>query len=93
MKDYNSKDIKKYIDALAKRVEKHFAETIEKDDGAGITSGRILNAVWKACEDEFLKLTETWMTRISQFYGDGSISLEYTGSDAEGAFQRQRFGT
>jgi len=93
LKDYGSKDIKKYIDALAKRVEKHFTESTEKDDIAGIASGKILNAVWKACEDEFTKLTESWMTRISQFYSDGSVSLEYTASEAEGAFRRQRFGT
>jgi len=93
IKEYNSKDIKKCVEVLAKRVEKHFMEGQEKDDSAGVTSAKILNAVWKTCEDEFVKLTETWTSRIFQLYGDSSISLEYTPADVESAFRRQRLGS
>jgi hypothetical protein len=91
IKDYNSKDIKKHIDSLAKRVEKHFTEGLEKDDAAGVASAKLLNTVWKACKDELLKLTERWSSRISQLYGDG-ISLDYTVGDVETAFRRQKLG-
>ncbi len=93
VKEYNSKDIKKCVEVLAKRVEKHFMEGSEKDDTAGVASAKILNTVWKTCEDEFIKLTETWTSRISHLYGDSGISLEYTLVDVESAFRRQRLGS
>lgn len=92
VKDYNSKDIKKFIDVLAKRVEKHFTEPSEKEESNVVSSGKVLIGVWKACEEEFVKLTDTWSSRIYQLYGDSGIGLEYTTSDVESAFRRQRLG-
>ena len=93
IKDYNSKDIKKHIDSLAKRVEKHFMEGVEKDEAAGsVASAKLINTVWKACKDELLKLTEHWSSRITQLYGDG-ISLDFTVGDVETAFKRQKLGS
>ncbi|PPQ67093.1 hypothetical protein CVT25_005694 [Psilocybe cyanescens] len=93
IKDYNSKDIKKLVDVLSKRVEKHFTDTEKStDDGAGIPSTKVLIGVWNCCEAEFVKLTENWASRISQWYGDSGITLEYTIAEAEAAFRRQKFG-
>lgn len=92
-KDCNSKDIKKHIDSLAKRVEKHFTEGLEKDDAAsGVTSAKLLSTVWKACESELLKLTQQWSSQISQLYGEG-VSLDFTIGDVETAFRRQKLGS
>ena len=96
VKDYNAKDVKKHIDILAKRVEKHFTEdkaSIEEGGQSGVATTRILLGVWNACETEFVKLTESWVSRISQVYGDSGVSLEYTVADAESAFRRQKFGS
>lgn len=92
VKDYNSKDIKKLVEALGKRVEKHFTEVSEKDDTIAVVSGKLLASVWKACEEEFVSLTETWMSRISKLYGDSGVSLEYTVTDVESTFRRQKLG-
>jgi len=95
VKDYNSKDIRKHVDNLAKRVEKHFTEASEKttvEEVSGIAAGTVLVGVWKACEKELVKLTELFSSRISQWYGDSGVSLEYTTSDVETAFRRQRLG-
>lgn len=95
LKDYSSKDVRKHIDTLSKRVEKHFTEGFEKggaDEANGHSSGTIVAGVWKACEEELVRLTESWAARIAQLYGDSGISLEYTVAEVEGAFQRQRFG-
>ncbi|KAF8973564.1 exocyst complex component Sec3-domain-containing protein [Flammula alnicola] len=85
IKDYNAKDIRKYIDALAKRVEKHFteAEKSTAEDSNRILSGKVLVGVWNSCEEEFVKLTETWTSRISQWYSD----------NVEATFRRQKFGS
>jgi len=95
VKEYNSKDMRKYVDILSKRVEKHFTDG-EKglpDEGNGTTSSKVLLDVWKACEEEFVKLTETWSSRISQWYSDSGIALEFTRTDVEAAFRRQKFGS
>ena len=92
VKDYSLKDFKKHTDTLAKHVEKHFTEGLEKDDATGTASAKLLNAVWKACQDELVKLTEHWSSRISELFGDG-ISLDFTAGDVETVFRRQKIGS
>ncbi|KAJ6509372.1 exocyst complex component Sec3-domain-containing protein [Mycena vitilis] len=95
VKEYNAKDIRKHVDALFKRVEKHFTEASEKtttEESGGITPGTVLVGVWKACEEELLRVTELMTKRISQCYGDSGVTLDYTAADVEGAFRRQRVG-
>ena len=92
LKDYNSKDIRKYIDVLSKRVEKHFTDGEKVDESNSAISGKVLLDVWKVCEEEFVKLTETWTSRITQWYSDSGITLEFTRTDVEAAFRRQKFG-
>lgn len=95
VKEYNAKDIRKIVDALFKRVEKHFTEASEKtttEESGGIAPGTVLVGVWKACEEELLRITELFLKRISQCYGDSGVTLEYTASDIEAAFKRQRVG-
>lgn len=95
IKDYNSKDIRKHVDNLSKRVEKHFTESSEKttvEEVGGIAAGTVLVGVWKACEKELVRLMELFSSRISQWYGDSGITLECTTSDIESAFRKQRLG-
>ena len=95
IKDYNSKDIRKHLDTLSKRVEKHFTESLEKttvEEVSGIAAGTVLVGVWRACEKELVRLTELFSSRISQWYGDSGVSLECTTSDIESAFRKQRLG-
>ncbi|KAJ7225687.1 exocyst complex component sec3 subunit [Mycena pura] len=95
VKEYNAKDIRKHVDALYKRVEKHFTEASEKtttEESGGIAPGTIMVGVWKACEEELLRVTDVVAKRISQCYADAGATLEYTAADVEGAFRRQRTG-
>ncbi|TFK77261.1 hypothetical protein BDN72DRAFT_784249 [Pluteus cervinus] len=95
VKEYNPKDVRKHIDGLFKRVEKHFTEASEKpivDEGGGIAPGTVLVGVWKACEEELLRITEFFLKRISQCYPDGGIPLEYSTNDIETQFKRHRIG-
>jgi len=92
LKDYNLKDIRKCVDVLSKRVEKHFTDGEKVDESNSAISGKVLLEVWKACEEEFVVLTETWTSRISQWYSDSGITLEFTRTDVEAAFRRQKFG-
>lgn len=96
VKEYSAKDIRKYIDTLFKRVEKHFTEASEKttteevSSSTGIAPGTVLVGVWKACEEELLRMTEYFAKRINQCYGSSGVVLEYTASDVEAAFKRHR---
>jgi hypothetical protein len=95
VRDYNAKDVRKHIDTLFKRVEKHFTEASEKatTESGGILPGTVMVGVWKACETELLRITEVFSNRISQCYGSSGISLDYTVADVEAAFRGNRVGT
>ncbi|KDQ30968.1 hypothetical protein PLEOSDRAFT_1036431 [Pleurotus ostreatus PC15] len=92
VKEYTSKDIRKQIDALFKRVEKHFTEASDAkasvEETSGIPPGTVMVGVWKACEDEVLRITDLFNKRIAQCYTDTGITLEYTPGDVESAFKR-----
>jgi hypothetical protein len=95
VKEYDAKDVRKHVDALFKRVEKHFTEASEVTTGesSGITPGTVLVGVWKACEEELLRITEIFAKRITQCYANAGVSLEYSVGDLEAAFRRNRVGS
>ncbi|KAG0704350.1 exocyst complex component Sec3-domain-containing protein [Suillus ampliporus] len=96
VKEFDGKDIRKHIDALFKRVEKHFTEAEEKatkEESSVIAPGTVMVGVWKACEEELQRMTENFNKRISQCYADSGVSLEYTGADVETSFRRHRLGS
>lgn len=98
VKEYTAANVRKSLDVLYKRVEKHFTEASEKattEDSAGntgIAPGTVLVGVWKACEDEVLRITEFFSKRMSQCYSGSGMSLEYTLVDVEEAFKKHRGG-
>jgi len=95
VKEYNAKDVRKHVDSLFKRVEKHFTEASEKttEEGRGILPGTVMVGVWKACQDELLRITELFSKRITQCYSDTGVTLEYGTGDVEAAFRRHTIGT
>lgn len=95
VKEYDAKDVRKHVDALFKRVEKHFTEASEVTTGesSGITPGTVLVGVWKACEDELLRITEIFSKRITLCYANAGVALEYCAADVESAFRRNRVGS
>ncbi|KAI0085410.1 exocyst complex component Sec3-domain-containing protein [Irpex rosettiformis] len=96
IKEYSAKDVRKLIETLFKRVEKHFDEasetttTKEASTSTGIASGTVLVGVWKVCEEELLRMTDYFVKRISQCYGSSGVTLEYTAADVEAAFKKHR---
>ncbi|CAE6420393.1 unnamed protein product [Rhizoctonia solani] len=93
VKEYDSKDMRKNIDGLYKRVEKHFdADEGSAPPGQSGAAAPVLVGVWSACEEQLLQLTETWIKLIGQCYPDSGVSLEYTTADIKAAFRRHRTG-
>ncbi|EJD03708.1 uncharacterized protein FOMMEDRAFT_82797 [Fomitiporia mediterranea MF3/22] len=90
VKEYDSKDIRKNIDALFKRVEKHFTDA---DAPEGSPASTVMTGVWKACEDELLRMTDVFLMRINQCFKETNVTLEYSRADVEAAFKRHRVGS
>jgi hypothetical protein len=88
LKEFAAKDVRKHVDNLYKRVEKHFADAEESSQGE-----KLLPAVWKACEDELLRIREVFVKRITQCYSDSNATLEFSAADVESAFKRQKLGS
>ncbi|KAG8738462.1 hypothetical protein FRC10_006808 [Ceratobasidium sp. 414] len=94
VKEYDQKDMRRNIDGLYKRVEKHFADVDETSTGPAQNqsgaAGPVLVGVWNACEEELTRLTDKWVKLIGQCYGDSGVALEYTTGDVRVAFRRHR---
>jgi len=92
VKEYNAKDVRKHIDTLFKRVEKHFtdSETASAETAVGTKPGTVLYGVWRTCEEEVMRITDLFSKHIVQCYSDSGVSLEYNVSDVETAFKRHR---
>ncbi|KAM6498447.1 Exocyst complex component Sec3 domain containing protein [Amanita muscaria] len=93
VKEYNARDVRKHIDALHKRIEKHFTEASEKatmEDSGIIAPGPVMVGVWKACEEEVTRITDLFSKRINECYEGSGVTLEYSITDVDSAFRRQR---
>ncbi|CAE6412634.1 unnamed protein product [Rhizoctonia solani] len=94
VKEYDSRDMRKNIDGLYKRVEKHF----DAEEGSALPPGQsgvaapVLVGVWNACEEQLLRLTDKWIKLINQCYPDSGVSLEYTTGEVKAAFKKHRTG-
>ncbi|KAI6047739.1 exocyst complex component Sec3-domain-containing protein [Pisolithus marmoratus] len=91
LKEFDGKDVRKHIDVLFRRVEKHFTEAEEnttREESSGIAPGTVMVGVWKACEEELQRMTENFNAKLSQCYSESGLSLEYSSSDVDAAFKR-----
>ena len=92
VRDYSPRDLRKCIEALAKRVQKHFDDDEAAGAGAGPGYERedaaaVLRDVWVACESTFIAETERLARIIQTCYGD-SVHPEYSTHDISRSFQQ-----
>ena len=80
--EYDSKKIKQGIEALKKRVEKHFGDA----DDPGLSRGLVAN-VQQNCEKYYEKVEDRILT-ISRDVYDGDVIAEWTRADVSGAFRK-----
>ena len=72
---------------MYKRVEKHFEEEGSGGAGGSALPGTVTAGVWKASEDELVKVTERFRTLMSKCYG-GDGGMEFGLPDVEAAFKK-----
>ena len=81
---HDSKEIRKGVDLLKKRIEKHFGEGDEVD-----ISQKLMEKVNRECEGKFLETRERLVRVLREGYaGDGGLEVEFSKADVEGAFRK-----
>ncbi|GAA6036999.1 hypothetical protein JCM8097_005501 [Rhodosporidiobolus ruineniae] len=74
--DVRAKDLRKAVDALYKRVDKHFGGDVASP---AAEQNEVLRTVWKACEDEMQRLVGNWKGLVAKCYPDeksGGIEVD-----------------
>lgn len=72
LSDLRAKDLRKAVDALYKRVDKHFGDASVTNPSAEHVV--VLKTVWTACEDEMQRLTSVWRGLIEKCYPVSSLT-------------------
>ncbi|KAH8600423.1 exocyst complex component Sec3-domain-containing protein [Bisporella sp. PMI_857] len=79
---YDSKEIRKGIETLRKRVEKHFGDADDPTLSRGLVA-----KVQQHCQEYYEKVEDRILT-ISRDVYDGDIVVEWTRADVSGAFKK-----
>jgi hypothetical protein len=79
---YDSKEVRKGIEALKKRVEKHFGDA----DDPGLSRGLVTKVI-QNCEKYYEKVEDKILT-ISRDVYDGDVIAEWTRADVSAAFRK-----
>lgn len=83
LSSYDSKEIKRGVETLKKRVEKHFGDG---DDTPGL-SRELIAKVCKECEGRYLGIGERVNKIVREVY-EGNLEVEWRREDVIGAFRR-----
>lgn len=83
---FDKKDLRKAVEALSKRVHKHFADLVNPSAENGV----VMTTVWSACEGELGKWVGEWASLIGKCYGAGAEGVEFGIEDVHGAFQKYK---
>lgn len=83
LSSYDAKEIRRGIETLKKRVDKHFGEG---DDTPGL-SRELITKVCKECEARYLDVGETVNKIVREVY-EGSLEVEWRREDVVSAFRK-----
>ncbi|GAA6059402.1 hypothetical protein JCM10212_003634 [Sporobolomyces blumeae] len=87
LSDVRAKDLRKAVDALYKRVDKHFGADISSPSAEHLD---VLKTVWSACEEELTRLVSNWKGLVQKCYPDEKVGLEVSRTDIHNFFSNAR---
>ena len=92
MSHYDTKEIRKGIDLLYKRVDKHFGQATDESDlsynpKAPSLARTLVQDVWRECKKEYDSTVELCIRTIQIYYPEG-VQMEYTVNDVHDAFSK-----
>lgn len=76
IKEYPGKEVKRGLESLCKKVDKHLSEECN-----------LFQVVWRSIQNEFLDQCGRFSLLIEQCYPDSGIALEFTRTDLENYFR------
>ncbi|KAG8626909.1 hypothetical protein KVT40_005854 [Elsinoe batatas] len=87
---YDGKEIRKGIDALRKRVEKHFGDSSGDSPDERAIAQKLVGVVLEECEKEYLGLLDRTMKIVNEVYSNEEKGLEvdWSRADVLGGFSR-----
>lgn len=90
LKDNGAKDMRKAIETMSKRVDKHFTD--DEVGGGQVDSGTqaLISTVWREVTGGLKHETERARMIIGKSYGDSGLGLEYGPGDVEAACKRAK---
>ena len=83
LSSYDAKEIRRGVETLKKRVEKHFGEG---DDSPGL-SRELVNKVLRECESRYDDVTAR-VEHVNQVVYEGSLEIEWRREDVAAAFRK-----
>lgn len=87
LSQYDSKEVRRGIDTLRKRIEKHFGDADEE-----AISHKLIAVVSKNCQAAYEKAIDRMERIISQVYpaaeGEKSVEIDFSKTDVEAGFRR-----
>ena len=80
---YDGKEIRRGIETLKKRVDKHFGDATDDIGGNRALVGKVM----RECETRYLSINDRVHKIVTEVY-DGSLEVEWRKDDVTGAFRR-----
>lgn len=89
---YDSKELRKGIDLLHRRIDKHFGQV--QDDGDSLYGSRgpaiakeLVQEVWRECQKEYVEIVNMCKRIVTTYYAEG-VQIEFALNDVNEAFAR-----
>ena len=83
------KDLRKSVELLSKRVDKHFAEE-DSSSNVDASTQSVIQAVWKAIAPSLVTEVARANDMMKTSYGDSGQGLEYSAGDVEAICKRSK---
>jgi hypothetical protein len=91
LKDYGAKDMRKAIETMTRRVDKHFGgDDADPSPAPSSDKGALISIVWKEVTAGLKNETARAADIIKRSYGDSGLSLEYGPADVEASCKRAK---
>jgi exocyst complex component 1 len=89
---YDTKEVRKGIDLLYKRVDKHFGQVLDDTDALYGSKGpsiakSLVQEVWKECQKEYQGTVELCKRIISSYYPEG-VQIEFSVAEVNDVFAK-----
>lgn len=92
LKDHTAKDMRKSVEAMARRIDKQFSHDDEPGgaSAADPVIAEVINTVWKEITSELKRDTGRVQELIGRCYSDSNLGIEYGPGDVEAACKKAK---